>query len=126
MKQVTEAELKALSFVLPWVRVTVSREDGGIVNCVPVSPEMRDRLIATIREQRAKIGNGELIPGVVVKDSVVHRRWSDPEVAAQLAQETIGACLRLLVKLLPHIGNYELYDRTKWMISRIERELRNG
>ena len=28
--------------------------------------------------------------GVVVKDSVVHRRWSDPEVAAQLAQETIG------------------------------------
>jgi len=26
--------------------------------------------------------------GVVVKDSVVHRRWSDPEVAAQLAQET--------------------------------------
>ena len=90
MKQVTEAELKALSFVLPWVRVPVSREDGGIVNCVPVSPEMRDRLIATIREQRAKIGNGELIPGVVVKDSVVHRRWSDPEVAAQLAQETIG------------------------------------
>ncbi len=74
---------------------------------------------------RAK-SDGELIPGVVVKDSVVHRRWSDPEVAAQLAQETIGACLRLLVKLLPHIGNYELYDRTKWMINRIERELRNG
>jgi Protein of unknown function (DUF2800) len=36
------------------------------------------------------IGNGELIPGVVVKDAVVHRRWSDPEVAAQLAQETLG------------------------------------
>lgn len=36
------------------------------------------------------IANGELIPGVVVKDSVVHRKWSDPEVAAQLAQETLG------------------------------------
>lgn len=36
------------------------------------------------------IGNGELIPGVVVKDAVVHRRWSDPETAAQLAQETLG------------------------------------
>jgi Protein of unknown function (DUF2800) len=40
--------------------------------------------------QARAIGNGELIPGVVVKDAVVHRRWSDPEIAAQLAQETIG------------------------------------
>jgi hypothetical protein len=40
--------------------------------------------------QARAIGNGELIPGVVVKDSVTHRRWSDPETAAQLAQETIG------------------------------------
>ena len=40
--------------------------------------------------QARAIGNGELIPGVVVKDVVVHRRWSDPEVAAQLAQETLG------------------------------------
>jgi hypothetical protein len=40
--------------------------------------------------QARAIGNGELIPGVVVKDSVVHRRWSDPETAAQLAQETLG------------------------------------
>ena len=40
--------------------------------------------------QARAIGNGELIPGVVIKDSVVHRRWSDPETAAQLAQETIG------------------------------------
>ena len=40
--------------------------------------------------QARAIGNGELIPGVVVKDAVVHRRWSDPEVAAQLAQETLG------------------------------------
>jgi len=40
--------------------------------------------------QARAIGNNELIPGVVVKDAVTHRRWSDPEVAAQLAQETIG------------------------------------
>ncbi len=40
--------------------------------------------------QARAIGNGELVPGVVVEDSVVHRRWSDPEVAAQLAQETLG------------------------------------
>ena len=40
--------------------------------------------------QARAIGNGELIPGVVVKDAVVHRRWSDPETAAQLAQETLG------------------------------------
>ena len=40
--------------------------------------------------QARAIGNGEVIPGVVVKDAVVHRRWSDPETAAQLAQETLG------------------------------------
>ena len=40
--------------------------------------------------QARAIGNGELIPGVVVKDAVVHRRRSNPEVAAQLAQETLG------------------------------------
>ena len=40
--------------------------------------------------QARAIGNGELIPGVVVKDAVVHRRWSNPETAAQLAQETLG------------------------------------
>lgn len=40
--------------------------------------------------QARAVGNGELIAGVVVKDAVTHRKWSDPEVAAQLAQETIG------------------------------------
>lgn len=40
--------------------------------------------------QARAIGNNELIPGVVVKDSIVHRRWSDPETAAQLARETMG------------------------------------
>jgi hypothetical protein len=40
--------------------------------------------------QARAIGNGELIPGVVVKDAVVHRRWSDPETTAVLAQETLG------------------------------------
>ena len=40
-------------------------------------------------EARA-IGNKELIPGVMVKDATVHRRWSDPEAAAELAREQIG------------------------------------
>ena len=40
-------------------------------------------------EARA-IGNSELIPGVMVKDATVHRRWTDPEAAAELAQEQIG------------------------------------
>jgi hypothetical protein len=49
--------------------------------------------------QARAIGNGELIPGVVVKDAVVHRRWTEPETAAQLAQETLGdkAFSRLLL-----------------------------
>ncbi len=40
--------------------------------------------------QTRAIGNGELIPGVVVKDAVVHRRWSDKDAAEQLAQEQFG------------------------------------
>lgn len=36
------------------------------------------------------IGNNELIPGVVVKDAVTHRKWNDQEAAEQLAQETFG------------------------------------
>lgn len=40
-------------------------------------------------ERRALLNN-EMLPGVVVKDTVTHRRWLDPETAAQLAQETIG------------------------------------
>lgn len=36
------------------------------------------------------IGNGELIPGVLVKNAVTHRRWSDKETAEQLAQEQFG------------------------------------
>lgn len=55
LQPVTEAELKALAFVLPWIKVRVSKADGGIVDAVPIRPELRDRLIATIREQRATI-----------------------------------------------------------------------
>ena len=40
--------------------------------------------------QARAIGNNELIPGVVVKDAIVHRKWHDPEAAAQLAQEQFG------------------------------------
>lgn len=40
-------------------------------------------------EQRA-IGNGELLPGVVVKDAVTHRKWNDEAIAATLAFEQFG------------------------------------
>lgn len=36
------------------------------------------------------IANGELIPGVVVKDATVHRKWHDKEAAERLAQEQFG------------------------------------
>lgn len=40
--------------------------------------------------QMRAVANGELIPGVVVKDAVVHRKWHDQEAAEQLAQEQFG------------------------------------
>lgn len=43
---------------------------------------------AQIRE-RAILG-GELIPGVVVKDATVHRKWHNQEAAEELAQEEFG------------------------------------
>lgn len=36
------------------------------------------------------IANGVLLPGVVVKDEIKHRKWHDQEAAEQLAQETFG------------------------------------
>lgn len=40
--------------------------------------------------QARAVGNGELLPGVIVKDTVTHRKWTDVETAKQLAQETLG------------------------------------
>lgn len=40
--------------------------------------------------QTRAIANGELLPGVVVEDATVHRKWNDVEAAEQLAQETFG------------------------------------
>lgn len=40
--------------------------------------------------QERAITNKELIPGVVVKDAVVHRKWHDVTAAEQLAQEAFG------------------------------------
>lgn len=36
------------------------------------------------------VAGGELIPGVVVKDSVTQRKWHDEEAAAELAFEAFG------------------------------------
>lgn len=40
--------------------------------------------------QMRAIANGENVPGVAVKDAIVHRKWHDNEAAAQLAQEQFG------------------------------------
>lgn len=40
--------------------------------------------------QLRAVGNGVLLPGVVVKTKVTHRKWHDGEAAAQLAQEEFG------------------------------------
>lgn len=40
--------------------------------------------------QRRAIGNGEMLPGVVVKDAIVHRKWHDQDAAEQLAREAFG------------------------------------
>lgn len=40
--------------------------------------------------QLRAIANGQDVPGVAVKDAIVHRRWHDDEAAAQLAQEQFG------------------------------------
>jgi hypothetical protein len=34
--------------------------------------------------------NGEMLPGVVVKDAVTHRKWHSDEAAEQLAREEFG------------------------------------
>lgn len=36
------------------------------------------------------VGNGELIPGVMLKDEIKHRKWHDQEAAEQLAREQFG------------------------------------
>lgn len=36
------------------------------------------------------IANGVLLPGVVVKDEIKHRRWHDTKAAEELAQEQFG------------------------------------
>ena len=39
---------------------------------------------------RRAVDAGQLLPGVVVEDTVTHRRWHDEEAAAQLAREEFG------------------------------------
>lgn len=36
------------------------------------------------------LANGEMLPGVVIKPVITHRRWHDAEAAAELAQEKFG------------------------------------
>jgi hypothetical protein len=36
------------------------------------------------------IANGIMLPGVVVKDAIMHRKWHDPEAAARQAYDQFG------------------------------------
>lgn len=40
--------------------------------------------------QARAIGNNEMLPGVVVKDAVTHRKWNDEAVAGELAFAQFG------------------------------------
>jgi len=66
--------------------------------------------------QRRAIGNSEMLPGVVVKDGVTHRKWHDQDAAEQLAQETFGdrAFER---KLLPPAGIEKLGAEGKTFVA---------
>lgn len=43
-----------------------------------------------VQIQERAVANGELLPGVVVKDIVTHRKWVDDDAAADLAQSEFG------------------------------------
>lgn len=40
--------------------------------------------------QKRAITNGEMLPGVVVKDAITHRKWNDVDAAGALAFEAYG------------------------------------
>lgn len=72
----------------------ISADDIESANLVPMVRAVQSigAFTATLdaQIQTRAIGNGELIPGVVVKDAVTHRKWHDQATAEQLAQETLG------------------------------------
>ena len=48
-----------------------------------------------------------------------HRKWDRRE-------RLLRVVLKLLVKTIPYVLDYVLYDRTKRMVNRIKRELEHG
>ena len=73
---------------------TVNASDLSDADLVPLAKAIKsvaEYLGAIDAEiQLRAIANGKLLPGVVVKDAVVHRKWHDEAVAAELAQEQFG------------------------------------
>lgn len=67
-------------------------------------------------ENRA-LGNGELIPGVVVKNAIVHRKWNDIEAAEQLAREEFGDKAFTKPALLSPAQMEKLGDKGKAFVS---------
>jgi len=72
----------------------ISADDIESANLVPMAKAVQaiGAYTAAIdaQIQARAIGNGELIPGVLVKAAVTHRKWHDETIAAELAQEQFG------------------------------------
>lgn len=72
----------------------ISADDIESANLVPMAKAVQaiGAYTAAIdaQIQARAIGNGELIPGVLVKTAVTHRKWHDEAIAADLAQEQLG------------------------------------
>lgn len=59
-----------------------------LVKAVQAISAFTSALDAQIQERA--VGNGEMIPGAMVKPIVAHRKWQDEETAAALAQDQFG------------------------------------
>lgn len=90
----TAAELKeALDAIVGELKALEASKiaDADLVPLVKSAQDV-SAYIATIDAQiqfRA-ITNNVMLPGVVVKDEIKHRRWNDEQLAAELAQEQFG------------------------------------
>lgn len=73
---------------------SINTDDIESANLVPMVKAMQaiGSYTAAIdaQIQARAIANGELIPGVVIKDAVTHRKWNDAAVASELAFEKFG------------------------------------
>lgn len=90
----TPAELKAALDAIVDEMKALEASAVADAELVPLAKAVQSvgAFVATIEAQielRA-ITNGVMLPGVVVKDAVTHRKWNDADLAAGLAYEQFG------------------------------------